>query len=347
MVKQLNPAKSKYFLKRELVLAITMIVVVFYFSAGFVSAAEMKISDKDIEKVKTVLNIVNTASSFGSVLVDGGNLMTILKTAVRGGQTATDVTYGLLVLSAINEMEFMDMVLSQAYKDEARDYFNGILDERTKLTSYWKGVGFDIPKVLSGQITGPMGALTLNTFAITDKTIQILTEFSVLQKEKQYDGLWYYFDLRKNGGESAQVAWQEAEEVMGFAAKPNPYMPQKLTKNNYTQLEAQFAALYEKWGPYATPYGISKEYKEQLASELRNTLASAIEENTQVQPVYAEGPSLWEKFTAQLASIKNALVEIVSQVKNPFSAGPIVELPPQEAPPQAEELADVGSPQAE
>src|SRR3989338_5199335 len=195
MVKQLTFVKSKYFSKRELFLVITMLVIAFSFSANFASAAVMKISDKDIEKVKTVLDIMNTASSIGSILIDGGNLMAVLKTAVKGGGMATDVTYGLLVLSAINEMEFMDLVLSQDYKDIAREYFNGIIDERTKLTSYWKGVGFDIPRVISGNITGPIGALTLNTFAMTDKVIQIFSEFNALEKMKKYDGLWYYFDL--------------------------------------------------------------------------------------------------------------------------------------------------------
>ena len=147
MVKPLNFVKGEYLSKRELVLAITALVVVFSFSANFAFAAKMKINEQEVEKIKTALDIMNTASSIGSVLVDGGNLMAVLKTAVKGGGMAADVTYGLLVLSAINEMEFMDMVLSQSYKDDARDYFNGILDERTKLTSYWKGVGFDIPKV--------------------------------------------------------------------------------------------------------------------------------------------------------------------------------------------------------
>src|SRR3989344_1178241 len=257
MVRPLIPTGSKYFLKRVMVLAITAFVVAFYFSSSFVSAAEMKISEQEVDKIKIALGIIGTASDIGSVLVDGGNLIAVLKTTVKGGGIATDATYGLLVLSAINEMEFMDLVLSQDYKDISKEYFNGIVDERTNLTSYWKGVGFDIPRVVSGQITGPMGALTLNTFEITDKIILILSAFNNLKAEIRYDGLWYYFDFRRNG-DSHEEAWELVEGQMGFAAKPNPFLPQKLTKNNYPQLEQQFASLYEKWGPYATPFGISK-----------------------------------------------------------------------------------------
>ena len=281
--------------------------------------------------------------------------MAVLKIAVRGGGMATDVTYGLLVLSAINEMEFMDLVLSQDYKDIAREYFNGIIDDRTKLTSYWKGVGFDIPRVVSGQITGPMGALTLNTFEMTDKVISILTAFKNWQTEIRYDGLWYYFDFRR-GGDSHEEAWELVEEQMGWAAK-SPFTFRELVnvKNDNTlDLEQHFAALYEKWGPYATPNGISKEYKEQLAGELRQPLAAAIEENTDARRLYAEKKSVWDKFLVQLASIKNAIANIVSQVKNPFSAGPIIVVPGggsdlrdvEHPSNSAEEFADDGLPQA-
>ena len=352
MVKSLIFIKSKHFLKKMMVSAITVFVVAFYFSSSFVSAAEMKISEQEVVKIKIALGIIGTASDIGSVLVDGGNLMTVLKTTVKGGGIATDATYGLLVLSAINEMEFMDLVLSQDYKDISKEYFNGIVDERTNLTSYWKGVGFDIPRVVSGQITGPMGALTLNTFEMTDKIILILSAFNNLKTEIRYDGLWYYFDFRR-GGDTHKEAWEMVEIQMGFAAKSTSlWGTPRIENNNQLQLETQFAALYEKWGPYATPNGISKEYKEQLASELRNTLTAAIEERTEDGPLYVKEPSVWEKFTAQLASIKNTLANLVSQVKNPFSAGPVVELTlenPAEVftdarPLQTEDRADIGFP---
>ena len=354
-MKLITPIKSERFLKRELVLAIAIFAVVFLFLSNFVFAAKTKISQQEAERIKTVLDIVKTTSSFGSVLMDGGNFMKALNTAISGGQTATNITYGLLVLSAINEMEFMDMVLSQDYKDKERAYFNQILDERTKLTSYWKGIGFDIPKVVSGRITSPLSAMALNTFEMTDKAILIFTEFEVLKKGKLYDGLWRYFDERRNG-ESHQGAWELAEPEIGFAVNSISFRRNTDRVKEKEELEQQFAALYEKWGPYATPYGISKEYKEQLASELRNTLAVAIEENTGVQPRYTKEGSVWEKFSAQLvvqlANIKNAITSITSQVKNPFSAGLITELPsetPTEVladarPPQVEEWADVGSP---
>ncbi|MDO8559183.1 MAG: hypothetical protein Q7R84_02520, partial [bacterium] len=347
MVKSLTPIESKYFLKKRIVSAITAFVVAFLFLFNFAFATEMKISDQEVDKIKTALGIVDTASSIGSVLLDGGNIMTVLKTTIKGGQAATDVTYGLLVLSAINEMELMDLVLSLDYQDIKRAYFEQILDERTSLVSYWKGVGFDIPKVISGRITSPMSAMALNTFEMTDKAILIFAEFEVLKKGKLYDGLWRYFDERRNG-ESHQGAWDLAEPQMGFVAKStNFWGTGKNREDNNIQLEIQFAALYEKWGPYATPQGISKEYKEQLASELRNTLVAAIEERTEDGPLYVKEASVWEKFTAQLVNIKNTLANLVSQVKNPFSAGPVVELSAEIGevePLQAEKVAEDGPP---
>ncbi|MBI2023670.1 lamin tail domain-containing protein [Candidatus Giovannonibacteria bacterium] len=140
---------------------------------------------------------------------------------------------------------------------------------------------------------------------------------------------------------------------MGWAGKSTSlWGTPKIKEGNQLELEQQFASLWEKWGPYTTPFGISEKYKEQVKSDLRNTLALAIEEHTETGSLYAKEPSLWEKFSAQLAKIKNVIANIASQVKNPFSAGPIVELPaetPAEVPTetrslQTEEWSDVGSP---
>ncbi|MBI2450444.1 MAG: lamin tail domain-containing protein [Candidatus Nealsonbacteria bacterium] len=303
---------------------ITIFVITVLFTGNSVFAAKMKISEQEVERIKTALGFVSTVSNIGSIILDGGNLTTILNTAISGGRTATDATYGLLVLSAINEMEFMDLVLSQEYKDIAINYFTKVLDERTNLRSYWKGVGFDMPRVVAGTINSPIGALTLNTFEMTDKVISILTAFNNLQTGIRYDGLWYYFDFRR-GGDSHEEAWALVEEQMGWAAKPNPFMPQKLTKNNYPQLEQQFAALWYKYGPHVTSQGLSQKYKEQVKSDLRQTLATAIEENTRVQPVYVKEVSAWDKLLAQLEKIKNNLIKLTSRIWY-FAAGPIVKL---------------------
>src|SRR3989344_5337757 len=224
-------------------IVIILIITIFLFS-NVALAAKMKISAQQAEEIKKVLGITQTLLNISKLIVNDNDLATILNKAIGVGQTGTDATYGLLVLSALNEMDLMDLVLSQRYKEEARDYFNKVLKEKTDLLSYWKGVGFDIPKVVSGYITGPMAGLTLNSFAITDKAIAIFGEFYILKTMKLYDGLWYYFDTRKQGNEPHRIAWEGAKEVMGFAVVSNPlrFGKSNLDKD-YTRLEAQFSAL--------------------------------------------------------------------------------------------------------
>jgi len=239
-------------------------------------AKRFKINDKDVERIKFGLDV---GKMFTSILIGKDELKNILNTTIKGTEASTDITYGLLVLSSLNEMDLMDLVISQRYKKEATKYFNSILDERLNLINYYKGIGFDLPRVCSGVITGPMSALTLNTFSITNKTIEIFIALNVLKKEKIYDGLWYYFDLRRNG-ESHKTAWNEAKIVMGWAAKPLfPFRSiNKKLESNESKLGIQFAMLWDKWGPYTTPFvGVNKEVKEQIKNELGNVLLTAIE----------------------------------------------------------------------
>jgi len=301
---------------------IILIITIFLFS-NVALAAKMKISAQQAEEIKKVLGITQTLLNISKLIVNDNDLATILNKAIGVGQTGTDATYGLLVLSALNEMDLMDLVLSQRYKEEARDYFNKVLKEKTDLLSYWKGVGFDIPKVVSGYITGPMAGLTLNSFAITDKAIAIFGEFYILETMKLYDGLWRYFDERRNG-ELHQGAWELAEPEMGFAALRGwSFSYKKPSDRNSYELEAKFLALWDKWGPYATPYGISKKYKDQLAGELRDTLVAAI----QTQPLAKEAPqfSLIDKLYNQFIKLKEVATTLINQI-NPFKAGPIIDL---------------------
>lgn len=303
---------------------ITVIVIVFLFLSNFALASQTKMNKQQAERIKNFLDIVKTTSNFGSILLDDGGFIKALNTIIKGGRTATDVTYGLLVLSAINEMELMDMVLSQEYKDIEKEYFEQIADERINLISYWKDVGFDLPKVLSGQITGPMSGLILNSFAMTNKIIQIAAEFEVLRKGKLYDGLWYYFDLRKNGNEQHEVAWREARMVMGFGAYSvgSLYKTDK-RKNETIKLETQFSALWDKWGLYATPWGISEEYKKQAKEEMRGMLAVAAEAQRLAEMEKQKEPSWLISRIEQLKNLVQSVVARVAQL-NPFSAGPIV-----------------------
>ncbi|MFH1188060.1 MAG: hypothetical protein V1688_04365, partial [bacterium] len=264
--------------KRVVFLAVALAVTANLLLGNSVSAKKIELNSNDVERIKLVLDLTKLISS---VVVSDDKLKTFLNMAISGGQTGTDATYGLIVLTSLNEMDFIDSVVSQRYKKEADAYFNSILDERLNLRNYYKGIGYDLPRVLAGRITSPMAALTLNTFDITEKTITIFTELNVLKKEKLYDGMWFYFDTRKEGNESHEVAWDEVKIIMGFESQliKKSLLQKDISQKDYSGLEVQFAALYEKWGPYVEiNKGVKKEFKEQVKAELQSTLVLAAEE---------------------------------------------------------------------
>ena len=210
--------------------AITLVIAALL-SADNVSAKQFTISENDIKQIKSVLDLTKILSE---IIVSDAKLKTILNLAIRGGETGTDITYGLMVLTSLNEMDFIDMVVSQRYKTEADAYFNSVLDRRLNIAGYYKGTAFDIFKVLSNRVPSPMAALILNSFDITEKTIDIFTELSILREEITYDGLWYYFDLRKSANETHEVAWDEVKDAMKLTIESNPFSP-KLDANKKKQ----------------------------------------------------------------------------------------------------------------
>ena len=153
--------------------AIAFLVIANLFFIGNVSA-KIELDDKDVERIKTGLSLMKTA---GNIVVSDDKIKTIMNTILGGAETGTDITYGLVALSALNEMDMVDMVVSQRFKTDAQAYFNSILDEKLNLVSYWKGIGYDFVKVLMGKnILGPMSALTLNAFSISNEAVNIFLQ---------------------------------------------------------------------------------------------------------------------------------------------------------------------------
>jgi len=278
MVKRNYINRIKLYLKRALFLAITLCVIANFLLGNIVFAKKIEINDKDVERIKTGLDLMKALVNF---TITGDKLKTILNTTISVGEVSTDITYGLLVLSALNEMELIDLVVSQRYKTEARTYFNSVLNQRLNLINYYTGIGYDLPRVISGAITSPISALTLNTFSITNKAIDIFIAFENIRTMKLYDGLWFYFDLRRNN-ESHKTAWDDVKEVLGWADSTKTkekglfIIGKKVGNNNESRLESQFATLFDKWGPHTTPNGISEEVKQQARIELRDSLIFAI-----------------------------------------------------------------------
>src|SRR3989344_4498604 len=174
-------------------------------------AKSFKIESEDINRIDLALDLVKTWGN----LVLPQEFQRVLNTAVIGTDIGKDITYGLLVLSAVNEMEMIDKVISQRYKLEATQYFNTILDQQTNLIGYYKGLGFDIARIrFAKNIGGPISALTLNTFEMTNKVIVALVAIENIKKVNFYDGLWRYFDARRTGN-SHQESWEFAAYEMG------------------------------------------------------------------------------------------------------------------------------------
>ncbi|UZE93480.1 MAG: lamin tail domain-containing protein [Candidatus Nealsonbacteria bacterium] len=299
MVKKNNIKEIKSYLKKSFVLAITLSIIANFVFGGLVFAKRIKITDKQVEKIKTGLDLMKTLTNF---TITEDKLKSILNTTIGIGEVSTNVTYGLLILSALNEMELIDLVVSQRYKTEARNYFNSVLNERLNLINFYTNIGYDIPRVISGAITGPTAALTLNTFSITNKVINIFTVFENIRTVKLYDSLWFYFDMRRNN-ESHETAWEDAKIVMGWAAKPLltlRFFNEKKEKNE-SYIESQFATLFDKWGPHITNHGISEEFKQQAQVELRENLVYAIKKYELVEK--EAGPSLFDKTKLSLANL--------------------------------------------
>ncbi|XOA42593.1 MAG: lamin tail domain-containing protein [Candidatus Nealsonbacteria bacterium] len=312
MVKKNNIKEVKSYLKKSFVLAITLSIIANFVFGSLVFAKRIKITDKQVEKIKTGLDLMKTLTNF---TITEDKLKSILNTTIGIGEVSTNVTYGLLILSALNEMELIDLVVSQRYKTEARNYFNSVLNERLNLINFYTNIGYDIPRVISGAITGPTAALTLNTFSITNKVINIFTVFENIRTVKLYDSLWFYFDMRRNN-ESHETAWEDAKIVMGWAAKPlfafHSFNEKK--EKNESYIESQFATLFDKWGPHITNHGISEEFKQQAQVELRENLVYAIKKYELVEK--EAGPSLFDKTKLSLANLLKGAKNVSSFISN-------------------------------
>ena len=322
----------KFFLKRTSFLAIILLIIANFLFGNVVLAKGIKITDKDIGRIKTGLSLMKALVNY---TIGDNTLKTALNITIGGGETGADITYGLVVLTAINEMDFIDMVASQRYKQEATVYFDQVINEKTNLISFWKGVGYDLPRVAMGYVTGPIAGLTLNSFSITNKIISIFTALNVIKTEKRYDGLWYYFSLRRENKMPHQEAWEDAKLLIGWAVTETElagFYREKSRKSEKDQLESQFAALWDKWGHYTDSKGITEMAKEQFREEMGQIVAEAIKkqalaEKSKELSLLRKAVEASKNFIKNATeTVKNTALNIISAIKsatsqfNPFGA---------------------------
>ena len=329
MVRRLCPKKIFW-------LAITVLVIANLTLGSYVFAKQFEIKAEDVERIKTALGMAQTVATVADIIINNKDLATVLNTIISGSKTGVDITYGLVVLGALNEMDLVDLVVSGRYRDEARDYFNSVLDQTTNLTSYWKGTSQNIFSLMkSGSAVTPTTGLAAESVAILEKTMSIIVSANVWMQVETYNGMWRYFQDRMNG-DTHKDAWYFAEGEMGYVpdqADSNQlegwsHNTASYREKQIIQLEQQFLTLYNNWEPYVTPFGISEKYKKQVKEELSDALITALKENAALAKNEPE-TSLIDKLAQQLAKLKEATADLLSKI-NPFKAGVVLNLPPEE-----------------
>jgi len=314
-------------------LAITFFVIANLFWPNFSFADSFKVTAKDTERIKSSLTVTQTTLQAIDLFGSNKDLMTILNTIVGAGKTGTDITYGLVVLGTLNEMDLVDLVVSGRYRDDAREYFNSVLDQTTDMIPHWKNTVQDIVSLLKkGKAVTPTTGLAMESVVILEKTMNIMIATRNWLTVKTYNGMWRYFQERM-GKESHREAWAYAIVEMGHAhdvmVTNNELfvVGNKYLQEEDIQLEQQFLTLYETWEPYVTPFGISEEYKKQVKEDLSNTLVAALKSNTVADEKFK--PSLVDKLYNQLEKLKKTTADLLAEI-NPFKAGVALNLPPEE-----------------
>ncbi|MDP2923899.1 MAG: hypothetical protein Q8O30_09325, partial [Candidatus Omnitrophota bacterium] len=296
--------------KKIILTAALMAAVCFSLAPVLSLGKTLEIDAKRAAQIQSGLNTMKMAANF---MLTNSQIKQVLNTGIGIAKAGTNITYGLVVLSAMSEFDLIDMISSQGYKTQAREYFNSILDERLDLKNYFTGIGFDLPSVVMGVVNGPMTALTLHSFAVTDKTIAIFSTLNVIRQEKLYDGIWRYFDSRR-GGESHLVAFEDAKTEMGLMVNINLKWS-LAAKNNKTQNDNQlalhFADLWSKWGKYTNSAGITSEARNKFDSEIGEIIVQA----AQKQNFALAKPSLWQKVKSFFSGVFGGIADTFADIR--------------------------------
>ncbi|MFH0791606.1 MAG: lamin tail domain-containing protein, partial [bacterium] len=290
---------------------LAVIIIIACFCSPFsVFAKGFKITTEQLDRLQTVLSLVKT---FMNTAMNGEAITKAMNFTFRVEGMAADIGYGLVVMSALNELDLIDMIVSQRYKQQATAFFEKVVDDKTNLVSYWKGVGFDLPRILKQTVTSPMAALSLESFQITDKAIAIFSTFEVIRQGKIYDGIWYYFDSRRNN-DSHDTAWSNAVDLMGFAAKSTSFhIIKSVGDEKEKQLESQFISLWDKWGRYTDSNGVTEEAKQIFSVEAGEMVSEAIRKQ---QIAESQQKSIADKMKSSLTKFAESVQSLGERVAN-------------------------------
>ncbi len=313
-------------------LAIALVVI-----AGFLfgSIGFSQVIDIDNKKIKKIETFLSTVKMVGNFVISDDKIKSIFNVSLSTARKGADISYGLLVLSAINEFDLIDMVISQQYKQKARDYFNEVIDERMNIIEDARKVGYDFSKVAFSKVmvgspmSVSMGALVWETISIIDKSIAIFTTINVVRQEMFYDGIWRYFDSRR-WGESHNVAWEDAKAEMGIILSGKRFIHGKdFAKEDESKLALQFAILWDKWGIYTDSSGITKQARDEFGQEMLALVKEgsekyALANEKPIISLFSKAKSFFNKITEEIGRISDVLRGLASQFSLKAITGSII-----------------------
>ncbi|MBU4467043.1 lamin tail domain-containing protein, partial [Patescibacteria group bacterium] len=317
---------------KTIIMAVALVATVSFLLVSIGFSKVVDIDNKSIKRIETFLSTVKTVGNF---VISNEKIRSIFNVSLSTAQKGADISYGLLVLSAINEFDLIDMVTSQQYKQKARDYFNEVMNERMNIIEDARKTGYDFSKVAFSKVMAgspmsvPMGALVWETISIIDKSIAIFTTLNVVRQEMFYDGIWRYFDSRR-WGESHNVAWEDAKAEMGIAVvKTSIRLGKKMVNEDSNQLALQFATFWQKWGPYTNSAGITSEAREKFKQEMFALVKEGSEkyalanEKPQIF-LFAKAKSFFNTVAEEIARISDILKGLANQFSFKAATGSLI-----------------------
>jgi competence ComEA-like helix-hairpin-helix protein len=321
-MRKFSKKKIKLFsLGKGKLIAVALIVIAILFSAH-TSLAKVELNKFELEMIKTKLNIptIPELSQLGDE-----KLIELLSEEIDP-KNLPGLTYGVYSLLVFQEVDFVDWIVSQRYKQDFYEYFDKIVDERTNLERFWVNLGKDVSIILEKTPSGPISALSLSTFLITNKILGIGGVIVRIAEERVCDGLWEYFDARRQG-ESHDDAWYWATGRMAWMPQTEDikkyYLP-RIVNNGVNKLEPWFGQLWDKWGEYIEPGGVKEIAKQKAKEEIKTALLSGLETHKfvkeEAKPSLLEKAKLsWQNLVKEVEKIKNLVGNAAQNVKNILS----------------------------
>jgi len=233
---------------------------------------EWKIGYTELNVIKEFLNISNGFGAYGTwEAVDSEDLEVCkrlywltdtdlllgLNSAINR-EALSDLTLGTYILNAKSEIDTVEYIRSQRYKQSADSFWHTYSD----INKGWSWLALDLSiQTLINLIPEPITRTAIGLIYISMKFYQRYEGLEALKKELFYNDLWIYLELRSQGDDH-DTAWNT----------PNY---RTFVKTN-REIEEYFKHLGDTYGAYLTGTGLKDEFKATVRKNFRQMLLSAI-----------------------------------------------------------------------